>query len=307
MTSKEIPVISEHPPPVGVLGLGAMGSGMARCLLAAEPSREVWVHTRRRSSAEALPEAGGRWAATAGELASQAEIVVVALPTLGDLEGLLDGADGILSSPERRLRSLILTSTCPADGVRHLAAKLAAHGIDLVDAPVSGGVEGARAGSLSVMVGHDGPLDDDVARVLDTLGRPVVLGPVGAGQIAKACNQMIVGATALALAEACVVASRSQIPLDRLLPLLAGGYAGSTLLSAKAEKLISGDYTPDGRAAYMLKDLRFAVSAAAESGTRTPLLDVALAEFEDLVDSGWGGDDLAVVRRHVEAGTRVGG
>jgi len=288
-----------------VIGLGAMGSAMAANLVASQTVREVWLHSRRAVSAEALVASGGRWCATAAEIASRAEIVVVALPTLADLEELLASDRGMLAAPGRAVRSIVLTSTCPAQGVRELGQRLRDdHGIDLVDAPVSGGVEGARAATLSIMVGHDGPLPSPVAQVLGVLGRVEELGPVGAGQVAKACNQLIVASTALALAEACVLASRSGIMLERLLPVLAGGYAGSALLDAKSPKLISEDYSPDGRAAYMLKDLRFASEAAVASGTRTPLLDVALEEFGVLVQAGLGEQDLAVVRRHVEARAR---
>ena len=150
-------------------------------------------------------------------------------------------------------------------------AETTAGAVRVVDAPVSGGVEGAEAGTLSIMVGGE---DRDVAdgwAVLSACGNPVHLGPLGSGQVAKACNQMIVASTILALGEAAVLAERSGLDLTELFRLLGGGYAGSRILESRGDRIIQQDYSPSGVAKYMVKDLDFASAVATATGTH-PIL-----------------------------------
>ena len=174
------------------------------------------------------------------------------------------------------------------------AAKLA-----VVDCPVSGGEDGAIAGTLSIMLG--GAPDDAAvaAEVLAPCGTPVLLGPLGAGEVAKACNQLVVSATIMALGEATVLADRSGLDLDALWSLLSGGYAGSRLLDSRREKLITGDDSPIGIARYMVKDLGFAADIADATGTSPVLLPALRAAFDELVAAGLGDRDIAVSRRFI--------
>ena len=143
--------------------------------------------------------------------------------------------------------------------------------VRVIDAPVSGGSEGAQAGTLSIMVGGDERDVNDAWPVLAACGNPVHLGPLGSGQVAKACNQMIVAATVLALGEAAVLADRSGLDLDELFRLLAGGYAGSRILETRGDRIVREDYSPSGAARYMVKDLRFAATVAQATGTHRGL------------------------------------
>ena len=196
---------------------------------------------------------------------------------------------------------MIGSSSSPT-GVRALAARLADETdgrVRVVDCPVSGGEDGAKGATLSIMLGGE---PDDVARasaILAACGRPVHLGPLGAGEVAKACNQMIVSATILALGEASVLAERSGIELGALWDLLGGGYAGSNLLASRREKLVTGDDSPSGVARYMVKDLSFAADVAEATGTNTVLLPTLREAFDELVASGLGDRDIAVTRRFV--------
>ncbi|WP_395242503.1 NAD(P)-dependent oxidoreductase [Agromyces sp. MMS24-K17] len=279
---------------VGVLGLGAMGAPMAHRLAGARA--RVLIHSRTRPD----DLGGAEWAATPRELAAGADAVLVMLPDLPQLEALLDGPDGLLADAGDLL--LMIGSTSSAPGVRDLAARLAERTdgrVRVVDCPVSGGVDGATAGTLSIMLGGD---DADAARaaaLLAPCGTPVHLGPLGAGEVAKSCNQMIVSATILALGEASVLAERSGIDLDTLWTLLAGGYAGSNLLASRREKLVTGDDSPSGMASYMVKDLRFADEVARATGTNPVLLPALRAAFDELVAAGLGDRDIAVTRRFV--------
>lgn len=282
---------------VGILGLGSMGSPMAMRLIAA---RRRVVVTGRRPRPD-LVAAGAEWAPTPRALAERVDAVLVMLPDLPQLEQVLDGSDGLLAGARELL--LMIGSTSSAPGVRALAARLTEQSdgrIRVVDCPVSGGADGAVAGSLSIMVGGD---EDDAARASDILracGTPVHLGPLGAGEVAKACNQLIVAATVLALGEASVLAQRSGLDLDALWTLLSRGYAGSNLLASRKEKLVSGDDSPSGVAQYMVKDLRFAADIAEATGTEPVLLPALRSAFDELVERGLGDRDIAVAKRFID-------
>lgn len=285
---------------VGVIGLGAMGRPMADNLVAA--GRRVVLTGRSPDKARSLVEAGAVWHDSPRELAAGCDVVVLMLPDLPEVEAVLDGPDGILAASPRDL-VLVVSSTSSPEGVRALHGRLADEtdgAVRVVDAPVSGGTDGAEAGTLSIMVGG---ADADVARVLPVLsacGTPVHLGALGAGQVAKACNQMIVAATVLALGEAAVLADRSGLDLPVLFDLLGGGYAGSRILSTRGERLVTEDYRPSGAARYMVKDLGFATAVAEATDTHPVLLPAVRAAFTELVERGLGDLDIAVTRRFVE-------
>lgn len=277
---------------LGVWGLGAMGEPMARHLLDARGS--LTVHARRERPD--LTAVGAQWAPTARELAAATDAVLVMLPDLPQLEEHLDGPDGLLAGVGGRDYLVMIGSTSSPVGVRELAERLPA-GIRVVDCPVSGGEDGAKAGTLSIMLGGDPADTEHAATLLEPCGRPVRLGPLGAGEVAKACNQMVVAATILALGEATELAARSDVDPAALWELLGGGYAGSNLLQSRRDKLVEGDDSPSGIAGYMVKDLRFAADIAQATGTRPALLPALRSAFDEIVDRGLGERDIAVTRR----------
>lgn len=281
---------------VGAVGLGAMGRPMADHLLAAHGRLVIQA---RRPQPELLA-AGATWAETPRELASRVDVLLMMLPDLPPFEAMLDGPDGLLADAGELLIMIGSTSSAPA--VRALAQRIVAQTdgrVRVVDCPVSGGEDGAIAGTLSIMLGGD-PEDAAVAaEVLAPCGTPVLLGPLGAGEVAKACNQLVVSATILALGEATVLADRSGLDLDALWSLLSGGYAGSRLLDSRREKLVTGDDSPSGVARYMVKDLGFAADIAEATGTSPVLLPTLRAAFDELVAAGLGDRDIAVSRRFI--------
>jgi 2-hydroxy-3-oxopropionate reductase len=264
---------------VGAIGLGAMGAPMAQDLL----------------------DRGATWADTPRELASRVDAVLVMLPDLPQLEPMLEGPDSLLAG-ETPLLVLIGSTSSPVH-VRELDAQVrdvTGDRVRLVDCPVSGGEDGAQAGKLSIMLGGTGSDTDLAARVLSACGTPVRLGPLGAGEVAKSCNQLIVGATALAIGEVTVLARRSGIDLATLFDVLGGGYAGSAFMASRREKFVSGDDSPSGVAKYMVKDLRFADEIARDTDTHATLLPALRAAYDELVDAGLGDLDLATTRRFTE-------
>lgn len=287
---------------VGVLGLGNMGRPMTLNLLRSGIASVV-VHGRTRATLDEAEAAGATVAPTVRELAAQSDIVLSMLPDLPQLRDLLDGPDGLLAGLDHPLL-LIVGSTSAPDGIRELAAELDSRTDGLVrvlDAPVSGGTDGAEAAALAIMVGGD---PDDFARaepVLATMGTPVLLGPLGSGEVAKACNQMIVASTIVALSEATVIAERAGLDVTRLLDLLGGGYAGSRLLESRKQRLAEKDYSVSGPAKFMVKDLGFARAEAERTATATPQLTTLQDFFRRLVEAGLGDDDITVAQGFIAA------
>jgi 2-hydroxy-3-oxopropionate reductase len=283
----------------GVIGLGVMGHPMAANILRSGTA----VHITGRSPEKYgdLIEAGAVWHDTAQSLADAVGVIVLMLPDLPQVEEMLAGADGILAGSFDDLLLIIASTSSPIE-VQDLGRRLTRETngrVRVIDAPVSGGSEGAKAGTLSIMVGGTERDVNHAWPVLAACGNPVHLGSLGSGQVAKACNQMIVAATVLALGEAAVLADRSGLELDKLFQVLAGGYADSRILQTRGDRIVTEDYTPSGAARYLVKDLRFAATVAQATGTHAVLLPVLQAAFKELTERGYGDHDIAVTRRYV--------
>ena len=275
-------------PTVSLLGLGRMGEPIARRLLTALGSLTVWNRTAAKTAA--LGHAGARVAASPAEAA--APVTLSVLTDLADVEDVLAGEDGLIAGwagAGLPRPVLVVHGTVSPVGVAALAQRLAGAGIDVVDAPLSGGVAGAESGALSVMVGGTGDAVSRVWPVLSLVGSTVRhLGPSGAGETAKACNQVVVAATVTALAEALVLADASGISRTQLLELLAGGLADSEVLRQKRNRWLSGDFHGGGSAVNQLKDLRFVAEAAAARGLTLPVAATLRGVFEQAVADGDG-------------------
>lgn len=290
-------------PTVGMLGFGNMGHPAAGHLLRAAQAAgsRFLVHARRPESVADLVDAGAEWREKPAGLA-EADVLLSLLPDLPQLEALLWGEEGIVAAVTTPLLLLVASTSSP-DGVRDLAARLAEGSplIRVVDCPVSGGSEGAEAASLVIMVGGD---DSDVAvalPVLEILGTPTHLGPLGSGEVAKACNQAIVAATVMALAEAAVLGDRAGLDIAALFRVLGGGYAGSRILETRGERIVSGEYGSAGPAKYMVKDLGFALAEASRTGSELPMVGLLRSSFESLAATGLGDQDISVTRAYVES------
>ncbi|MGG7508690.1 NAD(P)-dependent oxidoreductase [Plantibacter sp. YIM 135249] len=305
------------PTTVGVIGLGAMGAPMTRNLLAAAgsvspsptpaptpptPLATVLVNHRSRDRAAELLEAGAVWAGTPRELAA-ADVIVFMLPDLPQVDEVLDGADGVLAGIDSPT-VLVIGSTSSAQGVRDLDSRVSAATGGLarvIDAPVSGGEDGARAATLSIMVGGDKQPVEAAWSTLETFGTPVHLGPLGSGEIAKYCNQIIVASTIMALGEAAVLADRSGLDVGAMFDLLEGGYAGSRVLATRKQRIVDEDYSPSGPAKFMVKDLTYATIEAERTGTTAPQLHSLLDQFTRLTEEGYGDQDISVTRAYIDS------
>jgi 2-hydroxy-3-oxopropionate reductase len=284
--------------PVGFVGLGVMGRPMARNLLRAGHRVVVW--NRSAGPAAELAAAGATVARTPAELAAATPVVLTMLPDLPQVEEVLRRDDGLLAGMTRGSVLVVLGTVSPV-AVRDLGARLEPAGVAVVDAPVSGGDVGAEQATLSIMVGGR---PEDVARVrpyLEAMGTTVDhLGPRGAGQLAKACNQIVVAASLTALSEALVLARRGGLDPQRVFAVLGGGLAASRVLEVKGPKLLGGDFRPGGAAAFQHKDLGFALAAAREEGVALPLTALVDQLYGAARWNGFGDDDHSVVVRVIE-------
>jgi 2-hydroxy-3-oxopropionate reductase len=276
-----------------VIGLGVMGAPMARNLLA--EGLEVTVHSRSPGPVAALGTAGAAVAQTPRAVARACDVVVITVPDTPDLAVVMGGPDGVLAGAHEGLVVVDCGSHDPTAMPGHAAA-LREVGADFLDAPLSGGEAGAIAGTLSIMVGGRAETLERARPALQAVGSTIVhMGDVGAGQVAKAANQLVVAAALQALAEAVVLARSSGIDPARLIEALGGGLAASRVLDLAGPRMLAGDYAPGGRARFHLKDLRNARAAADARGVILPTLDLVTDAFERLVEAGRGDLDHAAV------------
>lgn len=286
---------------VGFIGLGRMGLPMAGHIQKQGVSGRLTLLDRFPERLAGLVAGGAELAGDAREVARNSDLVILMVPAIGDIDTLLEGPDGLLAGVERPL-ILVVSSTTSAKDVRDLQARLNDRGapVTVVDAPVSGGVEGAEGGSLSIMIGGPDAAAKPVVDVMSATGTAVHLGPLGAGQVAKACNQLIVAAEVVAVAEASLLAERAGLDVARLFDLLSTSYAASRILEVKGPKFVNHDHAAAGPAKFLIKDLKAVIEEAEVSGLRLVTVDALLGAYTALTEAGLGDEDASVVQQWIE-------
>jgi len=278
---------------VGFVGLGAMGVGMARNLHRAGQLTAVWNRTRSKSEALAA-ELGVSAAAGLAQLAAGVDAVVSCVSADADLLEVTRG----LAPGLRRGALMIDCSTVGAETAREAAGILAPAGVDFLDCPVSGGVEGARDGTLAIMAGGTDEAFTRAMPVLSALGRTVTLfGPVGSGQAAKATNQIMCAGIIEAVAEAMAFARAEGLPLDKLIDTLSKGAGSSWYFVHRAPNMARGAYPAGFRVRLHAKDLAICRDMAARFGVHLPVVDRMLGEYAELVARGYGEEDISATFR----------
>jgi 2-hydroxy-3-oxopropionate reductase len=281
---------------VGFIGLGVMGRPMALHLQRA--GHELFVWARRQASTEGLP---ATVCATPAELGRACEVVFTVITSSTDVETVTLGADGLIEGMAPG-SVLIDCSTIAPESARRIAARLGEKGIDMLDAPVSGGAQGAIDATLAIMAGGEAAVLERVRPLLDCLGKRIVhVGPNGAGQVAKACNQMIMVAAIEAAAEAMRLAAASGVDCAKVRQALAGGSAASRVLDVMGERMVSRDFSAGIEARLHHKDFGLVLEAARRSGVPMPLTAVVGQQLNALMAQGWGRDDTASLLRVLEA------
>ncbi len=280
---------------VGFIGLGAMGRPMVLHLRRAGHDLHVWA--RRAESAAGLP---ATLCATPAELGRRCEVVFTIITSSADVAAVALGPDGLIAgmTPDS---VLVDCSTIAPDAARHIAAKLGERGIHMLDAPVSGGAQGASDATLAIMAGGEAAVLDRVRPLLACLGQRIVhIGPNGAGQVAKACNQMIMVAAIEAAAEALRLAASSGVDCAKVKQALAGGSAASRVLDVMGERMVKRDFEAGIEARLHHKDFGLVLEAARKSGVPVPLTATVAQQLNALMAQGWGRDDTASLLRVLE-------
>lgn len=259
---------------VGFAGIGLMGLPMCRRLLAAGYPLTVW--NRSPDKCKSLLEEGADYAQSPAELIRSTDVVILCLADTGAVQDVVQGKNGILSVV--RPGQVVVDCSSIEPGVtRELAQHMQEHGAHWLDVPVSGGVIGAEAGSLTLMAGGDAGVLAQVEPVLMQLGQRLThMGPAGSGQVTKVCNQMLVACNAMVIAEVVALAQRAGVDAELLAPALTGGFADSKPLQILAPQMASRTFEPvKWHVRTLLKDLDMAVRLSQEQGSATPMSGIA--------------------------------
>ncbi|WP_288023172.1 NAD(P)-dependent oxidoreductase [Thauera sp.] len=283
---------------VGFIGLGLMGRPMALNLIKAGHRVHVW--SRRRASMEPLLAAGAGDCESAADVARRAAVTISMVADAPDVEQVTLGPAGVAEAAGAGHIHIDMSTIAPA-AAQSIAARLAARGVTALDAPVSGGEVGAIAGSLTIMAGGDADAFARVLPLLEAMGRSITrIGDAGAGQVAKACNQILTGVGVAAVAEALNFATRSGVDAGRVREALLGGFAYSRILENHGQRMLERNFKPGFKAWMHQKDMRIVMEEAHRLGLALPSAAATTQLFNAMVGSGLGEDDSVAMLKLLE-------
>ncbi len=284
---------------IGFIGLGIMGKPMAMNLLRA--GYPLSVYARRSEVSEPLIKKGAKAYSSPQELAaSGVDVIITILPTTADVDEILNGKKGIIHSAKPGC-IVIDMSTISTSATERFADQLAKKQIEMLDAPVSGGEQGAIDGTLSIMVGGKANVLSKVQPILKKMGQRIVhIGNHGAGQIAKSCNQIIIAETIIAISEALALAKASNIDPAKVRDALLGGFANSRVLEIHGQRMLDNDYKPGFKAVLHRKDLHLALEQAHQVNVNLPSANQAMHSLDRLVLKGHGELDSSALHLLIE-------
>ena len=276
-------------PNVAFLGIGLMGKPMATRLLQAGYAVTVWNRTRTKS--DELQPFGAKVIDQVADAVRQADIVITMLEAGPIVAQVINAA-----LPGLRKGALVVDmSSTRQSEAQEIHALLASAGVRFIDAPVSGGVVGAQAGTLAIMAGGDAADFAEVEPVLTVMGRPTLVGPAGCGQIAKLCNQLIVGGTLNIVAEALLLAQAGGADPAAVRTAIRGGFAESRILEVHGQRMLDRNFMPGGQVMSQHKDLENVLIAAANAGLRLPVTELVTAHYQSLMQIAPRADQSAVL------------
>jgi len=282
---------------VTFIGLGTMGAGMASNILKA--GHELTVHNRTREKEKILAAAGARSAATPREAASGAEIIVICVSDTPDVEEIVLGDDGVIHGASAGAVVVDMSTISPT-ATRRMAAKLGDKGIKMLDAPVSGGSEGAQNGTLAIMVGGDAADFETALPILEAMGKTVThVGAIGAGQFTKAINQIIITGTYLTVAEGLTLGIKAGLDMHKVIQAISGGAANSWVLQNRAMNVVDNTYPLGFRVRLHQKDLKIALDVARELGVTLPATALVAQIENGLIAQGYGDEDISALARSI--------
>lgn len=280
---------------VAFIGMGTMGAPMALNILKA--GHEVVVYNRTREKELPLADAGALRADTPREAAADAGIIITCVSDTPDVEAVILGDEGIIHGAPAGSLVIDMSTISPA-ATRHIAAKLADRKIRMLDAPVSGGSEGAQNATLAIMVGGEAEDVQHAMPVLEVMGKTIThVGSIGSGQITKAINQVILAGTFMGVAEGMVLGMKAGLDMQKVTDAISGGAAGSWVLSNRAMNMVNNTYPLGFRTRLHHKDLRIALEVARDMGATLPASALMDQIENGIIGRGYGDEDMSAIAR----------
>lgn len=283
---------------IGFIGLGIMGRPMAMNLLRA--GYPLSIYARRPEVSEPFIKAGVKAYSSPKTLAEHAEVIITMVPATPDVEEVLLGKEGVIHGAKPGSIIIDMSSIAP-DATQRIAKTLAEKNLDMLDAPVSGGEQGATLGTLTIMVGGKETTLQKVHPILEVLGKTIVhIGPHGTGQISKLCNQIILAETIVGISEAFRLAKASGADPAKIREALLGGYASSRALEVHGKRMLENDYQPGFKTSLHRKDMHLALAQAEHTGQSLPAAKLASDYLDRAVMHGDSDLDSSVIHRLFE-------
>ena len=281
---------------IGFIGTGLMGFPMAKNILKANYSLKAF--NRSKNKAEPLIEFGALISNTIKDLVTDSDVIITMLTDDMAINEVMNNSD-FLNNLKSGATVIDMSSVKPSTAIKH-GKNLISNNINYLDAPVSGGTIGAEEASLAIMVGGDQKIFDSVSDVLKKMGNPTLVGPLGSGQVAKLANQIIVGVSIGAVAEAITLCEKAGANPNKLIRALAGGWADSKILQTHGKRMIDKDFTPKGKTSVHLKDMNNILECANSYNTHLPISNLVKEMYKTLVENGHGETDHSSLYKEIE-------
>ena len=281
---------------IGFIGIGLMGLPMAKNLLKA--GYELKAFNRTESKAEPLREFGGKISKSIKEVVSDNDVVITMLTDDNSVDAVMNSQE-FLDNLKVDATVIDMSSVKPTTAISH-GNNLKSKNINYLDSPVSGGTIGAEEATLAIMVGGEQKVFDNVTDVLKAMGNPTLVGPLSSGQVSKLANQIIVGLTIGAVAEAVTLCEKAGANPNKMIKALSGGWADSKILQTHGKRMIEKDFTPKGRTSVHLKDMNNILECANSYNTHLPISNLVKEMYKSLVENGHGEKDHSSLYKEIE-------
>ena len=281
---------------IGFIGIGLMGLPMAKNIL--KSGYKLIAYNRSKEKLELLKNSDAQIASSIGYLVSNSEVIITMLTDDRAVDEVL-GAKEFVNNLKTGSTVIDMSSIKPTTATKHYN-NLKLKKIHFLDAPVSGGTVGAEEGSLAIMVGGEQNVFNEVNTILKTMGNPTLVGPTGSGQVSKLANQIIVGLTIGAVAEAVTLCEKAGADPDKMIQALSGGWADSKVLKTHGKRMIDKDFSPKGRTSVHLKDMNNILECANSYNLHLPISNLVKEMYKTLVENGFGEIDHSSLYKEIE-------
>ena len=281
---------------IGFIGIGLMGFPMAKNLL--RSGYKLNVFNRSIDKANFLKEFGAKISESVVELVKNSEVIITMLTDDAAVDQVMGNTD-FIDNLMPGTTIIDMSSVKPETAIKH-ANNLKKKQINYLDSPVSGGTIGAKEASLAIMTGGEQKVFDEVESILKKMGNPTLVGPVGSGQVSKLANQIIVGLTIGAVAEAVTLCEKAGADPNKMISALTGGWADSKVLQTHGKRMISKDFSPKGKTFTQLKDMNNILECANSFNTHLPISNLVKQMYKTLVENGHGNDDHSSLYKEIE-------